>query len=892
MKIVREYVWDTLRQNKRTSIAIMAALYLMTAMMSCFCGFVYTMWTDSLALTKLENGDWHGELFDTTYGRDLEQIDNYASVSAVLVKGPWEVAQLGDRGRRNYIISRGANKEYWESMPEKNILLEGRIPRKDNELALSKQYFDDHPEANLGDTLTLPVGQRMYEGKVCQETAGYHENESFRQSGTKSYTLVGKLDATTSSSVPAYTGLTYLDTKSLLPDDQITVYLRFDPMRSTYRELPLLAESIGYEKDEYESYSLKYNAKLLAHYAILPPELKESSALLEAFAVPLMFLVIAALIVGVFVLMIHNAFALSVSEKITQLGTLSGIGATPGQIMSAVTSEGFILMLLPLPLGLVTGWVLNTGVFALINATNDVGRSSPDIAASFGIPSILPAVLLSWITVWLSARIPARKVAKMMPVEALRQGDQIKGKRLRKSHITSRFGIIGELAANALAARKRSYRTATISLCLSFLLLTGFLYILTAQKAAQAVYQGKSDRSQHITFTISDGRPPEQEALDAVKNIPGIARADIYNTLACATWVTEQEASDDMETYLGGFDKIVSEKKYSTIERDGKYRIFSTLIGLEEDSFRDYCNRLQIDPAPYFADASRALIYNQTEDPNVSTRKTSVYRDLLKLSEGQSIPFTEQAYDEDTGSYEFALTAGALVDELPSPAMRFSRFTLIAVMPMEHVLKIGASCGEKRQFSSSSVTGILLTSEDGSVSYPRIQKASERTEAVLAKYYGSGDYVVSDLAMRKKMSEDSSLAMSIIVSCLTCLLALIGLSNVWASISGNLRLRSREFAMLKSAGLSPGQLWRLLYLEGISLGLKPVLLSLPFQAAILGTFLSINEISLSQYLPYAPVFALLGYTLLILAAVMGAYIAGGRRIQRETIITAVKNDTL
>lgn len=130
MKIVREYVWDTLRQNKRTSIAIMAALYLMTAMMSCFCGFVYTMWTDSLALTKLENGDWHGELFDTTYGRDLEQIDNYASVSAVLVKGPWEVAQLGDRGRRNYIISRGANKEYWESMPEKNILLEEGFPEK------------------------------------------------------------------------------------------------------------------------------------------------------------------------------------------------------------------------------------------------------------------------------------------------------------------------------------------------------------------------------------------------------------------------------------------------------------------------------------------------------------------------------------------------------------------------------------------------------------------------------------------------------------------------------------------------------------------------------------------------------------------------------------------
>ena len=77
MKLLREYVWDTLRQNKRASLVIMTALFLMTTLMSCFCGFVYTMWTDSIVLEKWHNGDWHGELFDNTPGEALSQIENY-----------------------------------------------------------------------------------------------------------------------------------------------------------------------------------------------------------------------------------------------------------------------------------------------------------------------------------------------------------------------------------------------------------------------------------------------------------------------------------------------------------------------------------------------------------------------------------------------------------------------------------------------------------------------------------------------------------------------------------------------------------------------------------------------------------------------------------------------
>ena len=892
MKILREYVWDAIRKNKRTSLAIMTALFLMTTMMSCFCGFVYTMWTDSIALSINEDGNWHGELFDNTKGESLKQIENYASVQAVLLKGPWEVAKLEDTGKRTYLISRGANKEYWDSMPEKGLITQGRIPAAEDEIALSKQYFDDHPEAAVGDTLTLPGGQRIYEGNLCMETDGFHDGETFRQTGTKAYKIVGIMDVATSSSVPAYTAMSFLKEESIKPEDSLTVYLRFDPMRSTYKELPALAASIGYETDEYETYNLRYNAGLLSKYGILAPEQIHSIDSLKMLTVPLLFLVLAVLLIGVFVLVIHNAFALSANEKLAQLGTLAGIGASPKQIKAAVSSEALVLLVVPLPLGILCGWLLDAELMRLINQANDIGRSAPDIVLTFGLPAIVPAILLSVVTAWLSARIPARKVARLTPVEALKQVETLKGKKIRRSRISSRFGISGELAANALAARRRSYRTATISLCMSYLLLTGFLYIVTTQNAAREIYQTQEEKEGHIFLTISDGRVPEQKALDEIKEVSGISQSVLYSKMPCATWVTKEQAADDIDTYLGGFDEIVSEKKYTPIKRDGKYRIYSQLIGLEEESFREYCLKLGIDPEPYLEDGSRALIYNQTADPHASTRKKKVYREMLKIQIGQKIPFTEKAYDEDKGDYQFQLTAGEIVEKLPTERLGLPRFTLTAIMPMEHVREIAANCSEKRRFTATAVYGNFMTDSSTGVSYSRIQEVSKSIEEIVGRYYGSGDYMVSDLTQKKEMMDHENGVMSTVVAFLTGLLTLIGLSNVWASISGNLRQRSREFAMLKSVGLSPLKLRCMLLLEGLNLGLKPLLYSLPFQVAVLAGFLYLNEVSLAEYLPYAPYAAVLGYTGLVLVCIIGAYAVGDRRIQRQNIIDAIKDETI
>ena len=548
MKILHEYVWDTLRQNKRSSLIIMIALFLMTTLMSCFCGLVYTLWTDAAALEKWHNGNWHGELFDDTPGSALEQIENYASVSAVLIKGDWETAKLdkdgGQKNPRIYLISRGANQEYWDSMTEKNTVTEGRCPSSENEIVLSKQYFEDFPDTKIGDTLTLPVGDRMNGGQILMDTDGYDEKETFRQTGTKTYTIVGIMDVTTSSAVPAYTGMTWLDEASIRPDDLLTVYLRFSPMRRTYQELPALAEAIGYEADEYGNYELRYNTGLLSTYGIFPPSEKGFPVHLSYLAVPLMFVAFTLLLVAVFVLIIHNAFVMSVEEKLTQIGTFLGVGATPKQMKKAVQYEALILTSFPLPFGLLAGWFFVRKLLEVINATNDVGRDAPDIIVTLGLPAILPAVLLSFLTAWLSARIPAKRAAKLLPVEILRNDER--GKKVKQKE-RSRFhfpGITGELAANAVSARRRTYRMATISLCMSFLLLMVFQYMITVNEANDHIFSTSPSESGHIFLSISDGREPDMEAIQKIKTVPEVTQAFIYNSMLCAIWVSPGEASD------------------------------------------------------------------------------------------------------------------------------------------------------------------------------------------------------------------------------------------------------------------------------------------------------------------------------------------------------------
>ncbi|MGO0862229.1 ABC transporter permease, partial [Clostridioides difficile] len=208
----------------------------------------------------------------------------------------------------------------------------GRRPNNANEIALSKQYFENNPNVKIGDKITIPIGDRILNGSSLEPVAPKSKGESFKKISETTLTIVGKVDVTTSSVVPAYTALGYLDRASIKPSDNVTVYLRFKNIRDTYKELPKLAKSLGWKMNEYGKYNLKYNSNYLLKMLVFSPEQKASMNSIEKFSTPIMYLTIAIFTVAVFVMVIYNAFALSANARLTQLGILASIGASPKQI--------------------------------------------------------------------------------------------------------------------------------------------------------------------------------------------------------------------------------------------------------------------------------------------------------------------------------------------------------------------------------------------------------------------------------------------------------------------------------------------------------------------------------------------------------------------------------
>ena len=252
-----------------------------------------------------------------------------------------------------------------------------------------------------------------------------------------------------------------------LSDDQtLVVDICFDNMRAVYQDMPLIAQQLGVPET-----SVSYHESLLSSYFINDPQ-DSNPPLLMAFYLFVLLLVSVSLI-----LIIHNSFAVSMNARVHQFGIFSSIGATPGQIRTCLLQEAAILCVIPVLIGSFVGIALTFGAIQAVNILADsiVGRHE----AAFAYHPLVFAVtiLTSFLTVLISAWLPARKLSKMTPLEAIKNTGELQLKRRKKSRILALlFGTEGELAGNALKAQKKSLRTATLSLTLSFL---GFALMLS-----------------------------------------------------------------------------------------------------------------------------------------------------------------------------------------------------------------------------------------------------------------------------------------------------------------------------------------------------------------------------------------------------------------------------
>lgn len=880
MKIMNEYTFHHLRKNKRHTISIMIAISIASALLCSLCIFGHTLWKSSVNTVIEGTGYWHGELWDGVSGDKIKYVTENPEVKMTMIKGQWITAKLSDT-KRPYLLMRDADSNYWQEMNFKNKLMEGRLPEDSGEIVVSKVFFEDNPSYKIGDKLILSIGDRMVGSKKIDTQVQELSGEIFETTGNKTYTIVGELDISGVSAYPGYISMGYLDPSHIQPEDELTVYMRMENPRKIYETLPEIAKSVGFTKDEYGKYGVRYNTYLLNLYAISD----KSDTDIEFMMLLVMIITMVLLVMGTFVLIIYNAFSLSANSRMKQLGILKSLGATPKQIKYSVLYEGLVLCVSQIPIGIIIGYIFSNIVVFKINEILSLIEDYSNIEISFSWFVIIFAISMSLITVLVSAYIPARKVAKVPPLEAVRQNSNGVKTKKQKYHpiIKKVFGIEGELALVQFSANKRTFRTAVLSLSMCFTLIAGYFSIIS-------IYDYASSRNEETTYydmrlDLDITYEPSDEMMEKILSLNEVKDSVVRRMIRTSTYIQSDQESDAFAR-TGGFSGVNS-NKYNVLSRDGKYRIIVNLVGLSHISFEKYCEQIGVDAKAYYQEGEgipKGVLLDSTyHRPNTSKAIEKI--PMLNVEKSDTLLIEEKIANDMNTDYHFNVEVGA-VTEVPPSDLGLNRYSVAFIVPMEIYQQITDNFMPEHLLASKNIEIDLLVGDEVS---PQVK---ETLTQICSYYHGSEDFSVWSLLEEKNNRKLKEMALESSVFAIALMIGAIGLFNAFSTVSNNLKLRRREFAVLRSVGLTPKGMNKMLVLEGMFFGLRPILISIPFLFLICWFMLWTTLITWTEFISFFPIKEILIYAMVMIGTIWISYGLSAKSVKKDNIVDAIKDETV
>ena len=643
-----------------------------------------------------------------------------------------------------------------------------------------------------------------------------------------------------------------------LSDDQtLVVDICFDNMRAVYQDMPLIARQLGVPET-----SVSYHESLLSNYFINDPQ-DSNPPLLMAFYLFVLLLVSVSLI-----LIIHNSFAVSMNTRVHQFGIFSSIGATPGQIRICLLQEAVMLCVIPILLGSFFGIALTFGTIQAVNvlAEGIVGRHE----AVFTYHPLVFAVtiLTSFLTVLISTWLPARKLSKMTPLEAIKNTEELQLKRRKKSRILALlFGTEGELAGNALKAQKKSLRTATLSLTLSFL---GFALMLSfftlSGISTNHTYFERYQDAWDVMGTLEDTKI---EDFAYTNEIHALADTDsvIYQKADATCFVPADAISEEVKS-LGGLEAIAGSDVSAA---DGIYTIQAPIVIMDDSSFVKYCEQIGVSSAE-----NGSVVLNRIWDNINSNFRYKEY--VPFLSENQDTMTLQNKEDMAT---TVSIPVLGLTQEPPILREEYDNYALVQFVSLSTWKQIQETIGNA-----------------GPDTYIRILSENERTltklnaiETELTNVLGHDLSFEVENRVQEKIDNDVMLnGYKLVVGALCVLLAIIGIANVFSNTLGFIRQRKREFARYMSIGMTPESMRKMFWIEALVIAGRPVLITLPVTSLFVWFMITASYLNPMEFLAVAPIVPILLFIVALFGFVALAYYLGGKQILKCNLVEALRSD--
>ncbi|WP_285824680.1 ABC transporter permease [Schaedlerella arabinosiphila] len=644
--------------------------------------------------------------------------------------------------------------------------------------------------------------------------------------------------------------------------------LYFYDLRNVFSDTPRIAELVGISPEK-----AVYNYPLLAMYLI-----RDSRDTAPRLVFP-MFIIIMAMASMSLVVIIHNAFAVSMNVRVRQFGIFSSIGATPRQIRTCLLQEAAALCAVPVIAGNLLGIA---GAMGLLHMTNVLlaGGVAGRHKAVFGVhPLVLAGALgVTVVTIWISAWLPAKKLSRLTPLEAIRSTDELQLKRRKNSPILARlFGVEGELAGNALKAQKKALRTASFSLALAFMAYTMMqCFFSLSGISTRETYFERYQNVWDIMVTVKDAGADIFEETKAIRNLAGVKDAAAYQKASAKRIITEEEMSEDMKAF-GGFSHASGE---FVTKVDSGWLVNAPILVMDDESFLDYCKQIGIAPR-----LDGAVIRNQIRDVTNPDFRHPDFLPYLKQDdlEKESASILRQSGNEQVTAEIPVLSYAEEVPALREEYATLDYYELVHFIPVSLWEEIKGQTGG----GESDVYIRVLGKENAALE--ELNALQDQIEQLLSRKY---TVECENRIQEYETSRIQIWGMMTFFGALCVLLALIGIGNIFSNTLGFVRQRKREFARYMSIGLTPEELRKMFCIEALAIAGRPILITLPPAVLVAGYMLKLSYVEVGEFLAEAPLMPITAFMLAILGAVGLAYFLAWRNVRRISLAEVLRDDTM
>lgn len=649
---------------------------------------------------------------------------------------------------------------------------------------------------------------------------------------------------------------------------ETVVDIYFGDYKAVLVDTPRIAELVGALPE-----NVVYNYPLLAMYFI-----RASKDTAPRLVFPL-FVVITVMASLSLIVIIHNSFAVSMNARLHQFGIFASIGATPKQIRQCLLQEAAALCAVPVLAGNLLGIAGSIGIMQLTNVLLGSDVSGRHKAVPGYHPLVFALTLLiTLITIWIAAWMPVRKLSKLTPLEAIRNTGELQLKRKKNSYLLLfLFGVEGELAGNALKAQRKALRTASLSLIFSFMAFTLMQCFFTLSGiSTRETYFEKYQNAWDIMATVKDAQIGTFNETEEIQRINGVESAIVYQKAVAKRLITEEEMSEEMKSF-GGFSHASALDVTSAY---GGWLVNAPLVILDDNSFLSYCRQIGIVPK-----LDGAVVLNRIRDVRNPDFRHPVYMPYIKIPNtlGNATSILRQSGNEEMTAELIVLSYTDKAPVLREEYATLDYYELVHFIPMSLWKEIkGQIGGAGEELYIRILSGENATEKD-------LEALQEKIEYIIDGKYT----VISENRIREYEANKIQIqGMMSIFGSFCVLLAIIGVGNVFSNTLGYVHQRKREFARYMSLGMTPGEIRKMFCIEAVVLAGRPIMLTIPFAAVVVGAMLKMSYLAVGEFLAEAPYIPIAIFMLAIIGSVALAYYLAWRNIRRINLAEVLRDDTM